>query len=99
MHPVGTVIGNGVFGNYFAIYQNCAVGATPDGGYPSFGAGVLMYAKSSVLGGCKIGDNVVFGANTFVLNTDVPSHKTVVGSYPNLKIRENEISTLDRIFR
>ena len=99
VHPVGTVIGNGVFGNYFAIYQNCAVGATPDGGYPTFGEGVLMYAKSSVLGGCTIGDNVVFGANAFVLSVDVPSDKTVVGVFPELKIRENKLSTLDRIFR
>lgn len=99
VHPVGTVIGNGTFGNYFAIYQNCAVGATPDGGYPIFGEGVLMYAKSSALGKCKIGSNVVFGANSFVLSTDIPDQSTVVGTFPDLKIRGNNLSVIDRIFR
>ncbi|MEP6755626.1 MAG: serine acetyltransferase [Chthonomonadales bacterium] len=99
VHPVGTVIGNGSFGNYFAIYQNCAVGATPDGGYPSFGRGILMYAKSSVLGGCKVGSNVVFGANAFVLSTDIPDDSTIVGSYPQNKIVDNHQPVIDRIFR
>ena len=99
VHPVGTVIGNGTFGNYFVIYQNCAVGATPTDGYPTFGEGVLMYAKSTVIGGCKVGNNVVLGANTFVLNHDIPDRTTVVGTYPHLKFKHNEIDTIDRIFR
>jgi serine O-acetyltransferase len=99
VHPVGTVLGNAKYGNYFAVYQNCGIGADEDGVYPQFGDGVIMYARSSVLGHSTIGNNVVLGANTFVLNTNVPDNSVVTGSFPDLKIRASSRKVLDRRFR
>ncbi len=98
VHPVGTVLGNAKYGNYFAVYQNCAIGSDEDGIYPEFGEGVVLYARSSVIGNCKIGNNVVIGANTFILNMDIPDDSVVTGSYPNVKILKNNKSVLDRKF-
>ena len=84
VHPVGSVIGNAKFGNYLMVYQNCSIGAV-DIDYPTFGEGVVLYSKSSVLGRSHIGDNVLVGANTLLVNTDVCANSTVVGQHPNLR--------------
>lgn len=97
VHPVGTVLGNAKYGNFFAVYQNCAIGAT-ENGYPTFGDGVIMYAKSGCLGGCQVGSNVVFGANCFSLDVDVPDNSTVVGIYPSVRILSNGTTVQERIF-
>lgn len=99
VHPVGTVLGNAKYGNYFVCYQNCGVGALEDGRYPEFGEGVVMFAKSAVLGGCRVGSNVVFGANSFLLQTDVPDGSTVVGAYPQHRLLANPGRVIDRLFR
>jgi serine O-acetyltransferase len=97
VHPVGTVIGNATYGNYFAIYQNCTTGA--DGGiYPTFGEGTIMYSRTSVLGNSTIGDDVVFAANSFVVNADVPSNSLVVGQFPQHRILANTVPVRDRLF-
>ncbi|AIE86627.1 serine acetyltransferase [Fimbriimonas ginsengisoli Gsoil 348] len=97
VHPVGTVLGNAKYGNYFVTYQNCAIGAT-ESGYPTFGDGVVFYAKSSCLGGCQIGDEVVFGANSFLIDKDVPSNSVVIGQFPGQKIKPNEMTARERVF-
>lgn len=98
VHPLGSVIGNARFNNYLVIYQNCTIGSDENEDYPVFGEQVLMYSRSSVIGKCTIGNNVVIGANTFIINTDIPDNSIVVGNYPNLKIIKNETSVLKRKF-
>lgn len=98
VHPVGTVLGNAHYENFFIAYQNCTVGAVNDGEYPVFGENTILYAKSSVIGNCKIGKNVVFAANSFTLNTDIPDNKIVLGTYPQLKIKENSNEYINREF-
>lgn len=88
VHPVGTVIGAATFQNYFAIYQNVTIGSDANV-YPTFGQGIVLFAGSKVIGDCQIGDNVIFGANSFILNSKVPSNCLVVGQYPNHKILVN----------
>lgn len=97
VHPVGTVIGNASYGEYFVIYQNCTVGSDA-GKYPRFGEGVILYSRSSVVGACFVGDNVVFAANSFVLNSDVASDSMVVGQYPLQRVLTNSRSVRDRLF-
>jgi len=46
----------------------------------------VFFSKSSVIGNCSVGENVVFGANAFILNADIPEQCSVVGSFPNHKI-------------
>lgn len=90
-HPCGTVIGRARFQNYILIHQNCTIGGDTQGGkdyYPTFGSKIVLYANASVIGKSQIGDNVIFAANTFVLNTNIPSNSLVVGQYPNITIHK-----------
>jgi len=99
VHPVGTVLGNARYGQHLVVYQNCSVGATADGTYPSFGDGTLLYSKSSVIGGASLGDDVVVGANAFILGSSIPAHSMVVGAHPNCRILPNPEPVVDRLFR
>lgn len=89
VHPVGSVIGNAQYGNFFVAYQNCTIGSTFKDGkyiYPLFGDNVIMYARSAVIGSCHIESNVVIAANSFVLNSQVDANSVVTGNYPHLAI-------------
>lgn len=97
-HPLGTVLGRASYGDFFAVYQGCTVGSTSVERYPSLGTGVVMYANSSVIGACKIGENVVIGAGALVIETDIPSNTVVLGRTPNLRIIDNSVSTTTRAF-
>lgn len=99
IHPVGTVLGNATYGNYFVAYQNCGIGSLEDGRYPVFEGETVLFANTSVLGSCHVGRNVVFGANTFILNSEIPSDCTVVGSYPNHRTLPLTKRVIERMFR
>lgn len=99
IHPVGTVLGNGSYGNYFVAYQNCGVGTLEEGKYPVFDGENVLFARSAVLGNCHVGRNVVMGANAFILDTDIPSNHTVVGTYPQHRTLPHASRVLDRMFR
>ena len=98
VHPVGTVLGRGKYSDYFVVYQNCNVGANEDLIYPTFKGETLLYSKATIIGSCKVGSNTVFGANSFVMNTNIKDNSTVVGSYPNNKIIDNNKNVIDRMF-
>ena len=73
VHPVGSVIGRARLGNFLCIYQNCSIGGSPRDGeldYPVLGDGVLMYAKSGVIGKSRVGSRVVLGAGSLVVNAE-----------------------------
>lgn len=100
-HPVGSVFGRAGYGNYLCVYQNCTIGGdTRDGEicYPTLGEGVVLCASSKVIGKCQVGDNVIFGANAFIINTDVPSNSIVVGSYPHHRILPSNHNVLKEFF-
>ena len=97
VHPVGTVIGNASYGDYLVVYQNCTIGADK-GVYPTFGDGVILYSRTSVLGDSRVGDNVVFGANSFVVNAEVPANSIVVGQYPGHRLLPNSQTVRSRLF-
>lgn len=97
VHPLGSVVGNAKYSDYLVIYQNCTIGSNGEH-YPVIGNGVVLYSGSSVIGNCKIGSDVVFGANSFVINFDVPSNSLVLGIYPNCRVIENQLSVYRRCF-
>lgn len=97
VHPLGSVIGNARYSDYLVVYQNCTVGAV-DSDYPLFGEGVVLYSRSSVVGKCCVGNDVVFAANSAIVNTDVPSRTVVLGSYPNCRFKENSVPVRARCF-
>lgn len=96
-HPVGTVIGSATYGEELFITQNCTIGNV-DGVYPRFGRGVALYAGSTVIGDTEVGDDVVFGARSFVVDTKVPAHSVVVGMHPRHRILPSTQSVHERVF-
>jgi serine O-acetyltransferase len=88
-HPVGTVIGSATFGEYFSFSQNCTVGNNK-GIYPVIGSNVQMMSGSKILGKCKIGNNVIFSANSYVIDTNIPSNTIVFGQYPKNVLKKNK---------
>jgi serine O-acetyltransferase len=97
VHPLGTVLGNAKYSDYFVVYQNCTVGAVGVV-YPSFEPGVVMYSRSSVLGDCRIGNDVVLAANAFIVDTSITGNSIVVGHYPSHRVLKNPMSVKARCF-
>jgi serine O-acetyltransferase len=83
VHPLGSVLGNAFYGGRVKLYQGVTIGSSIDGIYPTFKGDVIFYSNSKVIGNCIIGDKVIFGANSFIINVDVPDGVTVVGQFPN----------------
>lgn len=86
-HPLGSVMGRGKFGNYFAFSQNCTVGNN-NNIFPIIGEQVTMTANSMILGNSRIGNNVILGAGACVKDQDIPDNSIVFGSSPNLIIKK-----------
>lgn len=97
VHPVGTVLGHATYGDYLVVYQNCTVGATTTV-YPSFGTGTILYSRSSVIGNCKLGDDVVMAANAMLIDTNVPNSTVVTGQYPAHRLFPNAQTVRSRCF-
>ncbi len=98
VHPLGTILGNGTYQNYLIIYQNCTIGATHQGIYPSFGEKTILYAKTSVIGNCVLGNNVILGSNSSIINTNIPADSVVLGTHPNHRFLPNNSSIINSIF-
>ena len=88
VHPLGTVLGRGGYKDYFVAYQNCTVGSK-NGVYPEFEEGVILYSKSSVIGKCKIKKNVIFAANSSVIDQNIEKNTVVTGHYPKNIFKQN----------
>lgn len=94
-HPLGTIMGRAKYDDCFYFYQGCTVGGTMDNRnieqYPVIGKNVTMYANSSILGPCTIGDNVDIGAGAIVKNQDIPDNSIVFGQSPNLIVKHKKM--------
>jgi len=99
IHPVGTVLGNAQYSDYFAVYQNCNVGGNEDLAYPTFKGEAVMFSKSAVIGSCIIGENTIFGANSFIINTNIEKNSTVINTFPNHQTMHHDKHVIDRMFR
>ena len=97
VHPLGTVLGNAEYSDYLVVYQGCTVGAVTSV-YPKFGCGTILYSRVSVLGGCEVGDNVVFAANAQIVDVHVPADTLVLGHYPKQRFVPNMTSVRERCF-
>ena len=68
-------------GDYCKIYQCVTIGAKISEGkflVPTIGDNVTLFAGAKVIGGVRIGNNVVVGANAVVTH-DVPDNAVVAG--------------------
>lgn len=96
-HPVGTVLGKATYGSHFFFYQGCTVGCNIHDDkfvYPVLGNNVTMYSGSKVLGNCNVGNNVIFAANSFIIDRDVPSNVVVIGQGKDVLFKERKERTL-----
>lgn len=97
-HGMGVVIGETCeIGNNVVIYQGVTLGGTgKEKGkrHPTIGNNVVIASGAKVLGSFRVGDNVMIGANSVVLN-EVPPNSTVVG-IPGRIVKQNG-KRLDRL--
>lgn len=98
VHPLGTILGNANYSDYFVVYQGVTVGATTEGIYPSFSEAIILYSNSSIIGHCNVGSNFILAANASLINSNVQAHKIVVGNYPNHSILENKKNLISNYF-
>lgn len=97
-HPVGTVIGNASFSDFLMVSQNCTIGAKTTV-YPTFDQGVALNANVSVIGDCRIGRSVVFGAGASIIDRCVPANSLVLGQFPNNRVIPRDLAVSDRYFK
>ncbi|MDW6091964.1 serine O-acetyltransferase, partial [Vibrio rhizosphaerae] len=77
-HVFGTTWGEHVtIGRNATIVHNVTI-AGKNGAWPTIGDNVYLGSGCCILGGIRIGDNVVVGANA-VVTKDVPDHAIVAG--------------------
>lgn len=80
----GNIVVNGraVFGDNVTIANGVTVGAVHSGprcGIPSIGSDVFIGANAIIIGGVKIGNNVIIEPGAFI-NFDVPDNSLVIGN-------------------
>ncbi len=82
-HGAGIVIGETAeIGDNCILFHNVTLGGTgkhEGKRHPTLGNNVLIGTGAILLGPIKVGNNVNIGANTFIINKNVPSNCTVVG--------------------
>lgn len=64
--------------------------------YPKFGENIVLYSDAKILGKSNVGNNVMFSANTYVINENIPNNCIVFGQSPNLVIKK---TTEEKIFQ
>ncbi len=93
-HGMGLVIGETAeVGDYCVLYHGVTLGGTghhKDKRHPSIGNRVLIGANATLLGPIFIGENSKIGANTVIINRDVPPNCTVVGDPGRIVKRNNQ---------
>ena len=94
-HPLSTILGRAQYGNCFAVYQGCTVGANELGRYPVLGNHVIMFSNSKVLGDSHLGNDIILSANAYVKDMDIPNGSIVYGQSPNLVIKQNHKDIID----
>lgn len=83
-HGIGIVIGaTAEIGENCVLFHNVTLGGTgkhKGKRHPTIGNNVLIGTSAVLLGPIIVGDNAKIGAETFIVNKDVPAHATVVGA-------------------
>jgi len=79
--PFGIIVGPNKIGSHCTIQNGVVLAA----GTRGIGDNVYFGAGAKVMGGAKIGSNVVVAANSLVL-TDVPDNMTVIGVPARIRI-------------
>lgn len=79
VHPLGTVLGRGKYGDHLIAYQRVGVGSNHDI-YPTLGAHLTLRPGSAVLGRCTVGDHCTIAAESLLLDRDLPEYSVYIGN-------------------
>jgi serine O-acetyltransferase len=79
VHPLGTVLGRGRYGDYFLVYQGCGVGSNHDV-YPTLDEFVTLRPGSFVLGRSHVGRHSTLAAGAMLIDTDLPGDTVYFGT-------------------
>jgi serine O-acetyltransferase len=98
VHPIGTILGNATYNDYFVVYQGVTIGSTTKGVYPKFSKATILYANSSIIGECYTGENFVLAANASMVNQKIDDNSLVLGAFPQNRILENRNNLISEYF-
>lgn len=88
VHPLGTVLGRGIYADYFVAYQRVGIGSNRDV-YPTLGEHVTLRPGAAVLGRSRIGDRCQIATESLVLDRDVPDDTLYIGGPKAATLRAN----------
>lgn len=97
-HPLGTVVGRAQLSDGLFLMQGCTIGGNGVH-YPVLGKNVILFSNAKILGNCHVGDNVLFGANSYIKDMDIPSNAMVFGQYPDVIIKTNHPEIVEETIR
>lgn len=87
-------------GEFFMFNHGCNVGLNTDPNTPPcIGNYVIMMGNSKIVGNCNVGEYVIFGANSYIKDMDIPSHSLVFGQYPNVIVKEDKKGIVEGIMK
>lgn len=103
-HPVGSVLGRAVYGDYLVIYQGVTIGGNYSIKekmivYPVIGKYVICYSDAKIVGNTTIGNKVIIGANCYIKDERIPDYSVVHGSSPNLSVCTYNEDTINEYFK
>jgi len=91
-HGIGIVIGETAeIGNDCVLFHNVTLGGTgkhKGKRHPTIGDNVLIGTGAILLGPINVGNNIKIGANTFIINKNIPDNCTVAGD-PGVIVKLN----------
>lgn len=88
-HALGSVLGRTTYGKYLFINQNCTVGGNYTE-FPVLGEGVVLGPNTTILGKCRIGDNVKIGANSLIIEKNIPDNSVYFGRPEKFVLKPND---------
>ncbi len=88
VHPLATVLGRGVYSDYFVVYQRCGIGSNHDV-YPQLGKHVTMHPGSSVLGNSSIGNNCKIAAESLIIDRSLEDNMVYIGNPKQHTLKTN----------
>jgi serine O-acetyltransferase len=77
-HPVGMVVNARRIGRNCSLIAAITIGMRNEWAFPDIGDDVFIGAGARILGGIRIGDGAIIGANAVVIQ-DIPDGATAVG--------------------
>lgn len=101
-HPVGTVLGEASYSNYFMALQNVTVNTGGRKGTsctPCLGKGLFMAAGASIIGTESVGDWVAIGVNATVYNQKIENKKLIINRNGISEVLENRLCRQKWYFR